>query len=62
MKDRNLGFMKSRTFVAGSREVSIVGRIYADIFFQERHIFNEVNAKIKLIRSNDAFCMMATGG
>jgi hypothetical protein len=25
-------------------------------------MLNEVNAKIKLIRSNDAFCLMATGG
>jgi hypothetical protein len=40
----------------------MIGRIHTDIFFQERYMLNEVNAQIKLIRSNDAFCLMATGG
>ena len=39
----------------------MIGRIHTDIFFQDRYMLNEVNAKIKLIRSNDAFCLMATG-
>jgi hypothetical protein len=39
----------------------MIGRIHTDICFQDRYMLNEVNAKIKLIRSQDAFCLMATG-
>jgi hypothetical protein len=60
--DRNSGLAKRQTFGAESREIDMIGRIHTDIFFQERYMLNEVNAKIKLIRSNDAFCLMAAGG
>jgi hypothetical protein len=60
--DRNSGLAKRQTFGAESHEIDMIGRIHTDIFFQERYMLNEVNAKIKLIRSNDAFCLMATGG
>jgi hypothetical protein len=59
--DRNSGLAERQTFGARSREMDMIGRIHADLFLQERYILNEVNAKIKLIRSNDAFCLMATG-
>jgi len=36
----------------------MMGRIHADIFFQDHYVLNEVGVKIKLIRSNDAFCLM----
>ena len=39
--------------------VDMIGRIHADIFFQERYLVNEVNVKIKLVRSKDAFCIMS---
>jgi hypothetical protein len=39
----------------------MIGHIHSDIFFQEKYMLNEVNAKIKLIRNSDAFCLMATG-
>ena len=51
--------MKSRgQLAAQSRVIDMVGRIHADIFFQERYMLNEVNARIKLVRSKDAFCLM----
>lgn len=59
--DRNSGLATRRTFGAESREIDMIGRIHSDIFFQERYMLNEVNTKIKLIRSNDAFCLMAMG-
>ena len=58
---RNAGLASRQTFAAQSREIDMIGRIHADIFFQERYMLNEVNVKIKLVRSNDAFCLMATG-
>jgi hypothetical protein len=48
-------------FTAQSREVDLLGRIHSDIFFQSRYVLNEVNVKIKLTRSRDAFCLIASG-
>ena len=58
--DRNSGLAKRHTFSARSSEIDMIGRIHSDIFFQERYLLNEVNARIKLIRSSDAFCLMGT--
>jgi hypothetical protein len=60
--DRNSVLAKRQTFGAESREIDIIGRVHTNIFFQEKYMLNEVNAKIKVIRSNVAFCLMATGG
>ena len=37
----------------------MLGRIHADMFFQDRYLLNEVNVKIKLVRSRNSFCLMA---
>jgi len=42
-----------------SRVVDMMGRLHADIFFQDRYMLNEVNVKIKLVRSKDVFCVMS---
>ena len=59
--DINSGLTKRATFTAESKEVDMIGRIHSDIFFQQRYMLNEVNTKIKLTRSKDAFCLTATG-
>ena len=59
--DRNSGSTARQAFAATSREIDMIGRIHSDIFFQERYMLNEVNVRIKLIRSNDSFCLMVTG-
>ena len=58
---KNLGFIKRAAFTAGSKTVDLMGRIHADIFFQERYILNEVNAKIKLHRARDTFSIHHNG-
>ena len=42
-----------------SHVFDMMGRIHADIFFQERYMMNEVGVKIKLVRSKDSFCLMS---
>jgi len=54
----NDGLATRRNLVRQSRVIDMMGRIHADIFFQDRYMLNEVGVKIKLIRSNDAFCLM----
>ena len=58
---RNAGFMKRRSIASRSREFDMMGRLHADIFFQDRYMLNEVGLKIKLIRSKNAFCVMGAG-
>ena len=36
----------------------MIGRIHADIFFQERYLLNKVGIKVRLVRSKDAFCLL----
>ena len=59
--DRNHGLTKRAEFTNESRVVDMIGRLHCDIFFQERYLLNEVNTKIRLIRSRDNFCLMSTG-
>ena len=35
----------------------MIGRLHADLFFQERYLLNEVGMKIRVIRSKDNFCL-----
>jgi hypothetical protein len=57
----NDGLNKRARFTGGSRTVDMIGRIHSDIFFQDRYMLNEVNTRIRLVRSKDAFCLMAVG-
>ena len=55
----NSGLITRSAYTAGGREIDMVGRLHADIFFQSRYMLNEVNLKIKLTRSKDSFCLMS---
>jgi len=54
----NKGLAARRRMARESRVIDMMGRLHADIFFQDRYMLNEVGVKIKLIRSKDAFCLM----
>ena len=54
----NQGLSVRRHMTRQSRVIDMMGRIHGDIFFQERYMLNEVNVKLKLVRSKDAFCLM----
>ena len=58
---KNYGLAQRAAYITESKEVDMIGRIHSDIFFQERYMLNEVNTRIKLTRSKDAFCLMASG-
>jgi len=52
------GLAVRRRMARECRVIDMMGRLHADIFFQERYMLNEVGVKIKLIRSKDTFCLM----
>ena len=47
------------SFISQSRPLDMLGRIHADMFFQDRYLLNEVNVKIKLVMSRNSFWLMA---
>ena len=57
----NEGLATRRRLASQSRVIDMMGRLHADIFFQDRYMINEVNTKIKLIRTKDTFCLMGAG-
>jgi hypothetical protein len=59
--DRHNGLANRAAYTSGSNEMDIIGRIHSVIFSKEQYMLNEVNTRIKLTRSKDAFCLMVTG-
>ena len=57
----NDGFVKRAAFTSRSKTVDMIGRLHADIFFQERYMLNEVNTKLKLHRARDTFSIHHNG-
>jgi len=57
--NQNIGLVKRAELTTMNRVVDMMGRIHADIFFQDRYMISDVNIKIKLTRSKDAFCLMS---
>jgi len=54
----NAGHLARRAHVKLSHEFDMIGRLHADIFFQERYMLNELGIKVRLVRSKDAFCLL----
>ncbi|GFU61262.1 uncharacterized protein F54H12.2 [Trichonephila clavipes] len=62
-KEPNEGFNKRASlFKKKSATVDMIGRLYVDLFNQDRLLLNLVDLKIKLIRSKPEFCLMGNEG
>lgn len=59
--DNNEGARVRKTFVQTSREADMMGKLHLDLFFQDRYLLNNVDIKIRLVRSKDSFALMAGG-
>ena len=57
----NTGLVERRRYIAESRIVEMMGRLHGDLFLQDRFLLNGVSVKIRLVRSRDAFSLMAGG-
>ena len=54
----NSGLKKRHAFFADGKNVDLLGRIHADIFYQQKFIPNDVTLRIRLIRNKNNFCLM----
>ena len=57
----NTGLNVRRRYTAESRIAEMMGRLHVDLFLQDRFLLNGVSVKIRLVRSKDAFSLMAGG-
>jgi len=60
LANANAGLVKRAAFINGGKPVELIGRIHTDICLQSRFMLNEVNARFKLTRSKDSFCLMTS--
>src|SRR6266536_5161155 len=57
----NTGFVARSAWIANGRVVDMMGCLHSDLFVQGRYLPSEINMRIRLVRSRDAFCLMSTG-
>ena len=55
--ETNLGYTKQKALAAESKEMDMMGKLHLDLFFQNRYLLNGVEVRLRLIRSNDLFCL-----
>ena len=53
----NLGCTKRKALAAESKEIDMLGKLHLDLFFQNRYLLNGVEVYLRLIHSNDFFCL-----
>ena len=59
---QNHGFMTRKQLGQGRRTISLMGRLHADVFNQNRLLIDGVNVHVQLTRSEDRFCIMGPAG
>ena len=57
----NTGLVERHRHIAESGVVDMMGRLHVDLFLQDKFLLNGVDVKIRLVRSKDAFSLMAGG-
>ena len=57
----NTGLVERRRYIAESRVVEMMGWLHVDLFLLDIFLLNGVSVKIRLVRSKDAFYLMAGG-
>lgn len=61
-KDCNKGFVKRNLLFSNSGTAEFIGNLHLDIFKSNRLLLNNVEMRIKLIKSNDDFILMHKSG
>ncbi|XP_067653368.1 uncharacterized protein F54H12.2-like [Haliotis asinina] len=56
----NNGMMTRASFIAKSKELTMSGPIFEDIFEMNRHLINEVDMTVKMYRSEPKFCLITS--
>jgi hypothetical protein len=52
----NTGLHKRRELIRSSKEITLIGRLNADFFMQDRYLLDNTDLSIKITRSKSSFC------
>ena len=55
----NSGLRDRRVYFQGGDDVELLGRIHADIFYQQKYLPNDITIRIRLVRNKSNFCLMS---
>ncbi|XP_069465511.1 uncharacterized protein F54H12.2-like [Ambystoma mexicanum] len=55
----NKGLVTRALHARTSRVFDLLGRLHADLFFQDKLLINSVDLKVNISRNTDAFCLMS---
>ncbi|XP_016843013.1 uncharacterized protein F54H12.2-like [Nasonia vitripennis] len=58
----NQGLINRLFFIAGGKAVDMIGHLHCDVFNQPKFLVNDVDVRVRLVRSKDAFCLMDWSG
>lgn len=57
--DNNKGLTGRMAHTSRSRFVDMMGKLHCNLFFQDRYLLDGIDVKIRVVRSKDAFALMA---
>ena len=57
----NSGMKKRQEVAITNTQFDLIGPIHSDFFHQNRYLLNNVDVKIRFVRTSDAFCVMGNG-
>ena len=52
------GLVKRREFTLAGKTFDMIGHLHCDVFNQDKMLLNEVEMRLRLLQSKDAFCLM----
>jgi len=56
----NDGLKKRTAYISQGKTVDLMGRIHADLFYQQKYIPNDLTIRIRLVRNKNSFSLMST--
>lgn len=61
-RNTNSGLVERRKPFLGGKTVELYGKLYCDLFQQDRLIINKVDIRIKLVKKSSDFCVLGDNG
>ncbi|XP_072756028.1 uncharacterized protein F54H12.2-like [Anoplolepis gracilipes] len=54
----NAALVRRARYIHGERALDLIGHLHCDVFNQDKFLINGVEVRLRLVRSEDSFCLM----
>ncbi|XP_050449702.1 uncharacterized protein F54H12.2-like [Cataglyphis hispanica] len=58
----NSALMKRAHYIRGGRALDLIEHLYCNVFNKDKFLINDVEVRLRLVRSKDSFCLMKSNG